>query len=154
MACYYFDTSALAKRYSQETGTVWVTTLTDPTLGHEIYTTQLTGPEMVATLFRRARSGKVSLADARRLASNFRVNWQHQYQPLEVSENVINRAMMIAERHALRGADAIHLAVALDLHQKRQTMQLSPLTFVSADIEQLQAASVEGLLVENPDNYA
>jgi predicted nucleic acid-binding protein len=153
MACYYFDTSALAKRYSQETGTVWVTTLTDPALGHEIYTAQLTGPEMVATLFRRARSAKVSLANARVLANTFRMNWQHQYQPLEVSESVVNRAMMIAEKHALRGADAIHLAVALELHQKRQTMQLPPLTFVSADIEQLQAALSEGLRVENPDSY-
>jgi hypothetical protein len=25
--------------------------------------------------------------------------------------------------------------------------------FVSADVEQLQAAQVEGLVVENPDNY-
>jgi predicted nucleic acid-binding protein len=154
MPCYYFDTSALAKRYSQEAGTVWVIALTDPALGHEIYTAQLTGPEMVATLFRRVRSGKVSLAKARRLVGNFRMDWQQQYQPLEVSESVINEAMRLAERHALRGADAIHLAATLELHQRRQMLQLPPLTFVSADVEQIKAAQAEGLPIENPDNHA
>ncbi len=102
MVCYYLDTSALAKRYSQESGTVWINNLTDPTVGHEIYTSQVTGPEMIATLFRRARSGKVSLAGARQLASSFHTDWQQQYIGLEVSENVINQAMALAERYAQR----------------------------------------------------
>jgi predicted nucleic acid-binding protein len=31
MATFYCDTSALVKRYAQETGTVWVRNLTNPT---------------------------------------------------------------------------------------------------------------------------
>lgn len=36
MGVYYFDTSALVKRYVTETGTGWVGTLLDPGNGHDI----------------------------------------------------------------------------------------------------------------------
>jgi len=36
MAAYYFDSSALVKRYTQEVGTGWVVSLTDPRAGHAI----------------------------------------------------------------------------------------------------------------------
>ena len=33
MAVYFFDSSALVKRYAQETGSAWVEILTDPQAG-------------------------------------------------------------------------------------------------------------------------
>jgi len=51
MAAYYFDTSALVKRYAQETGTVWVRNLTNVVAKHDIYTVRLTGAEMIAAFF-------------------------------------------------------------------------------------------------------
>lgn len=60
MAVYYLDTSALVKRYALESGTTWIASLTDPAVGHDIYTVRLTGPEMVAALFRKARTGEIS----------------------------------------------------------------------------------------------
>ncbi len=153
MPAYYFDTSALIKRYMQERGTIWVMSLSEYYAGNEIFTSRLAGPEMMATFFRKARGGRMSKAAATRFASNFRLDWENQYQISEVSNNLIDQAMLFAEKHLLRGADAIHLAAAMELQKRRQTLQLSPLTFVSADIEQLQAAQAEGLPVENPDNY-
>lgn len=61
--------------------------------------------------------------------------------------------MHLAESHGLRGYDAVHLATALALQQIRQSAGWSPLTFVSADNNQLSAANAEGVLVENPNNY-
>ena len=153
MPVYYFDTSALIKRYVQEKGTVWVTGITHRSAGHNLNIVSLTGPEMIATFFRKVRGGMITRAQATRIAHNFSVDWQQQYQVLIVNESVINLAMTIAERHALRGYDSVHLAAALELHQDRQAMKLPSLIFVSADIEQLQAAQTEGLVVENPDNY-
>ncbi len=153
MPVYYLDTSALIKRYVQEKGTIWVTAITDRGAGNDLSTVSLTGPEMIATFFRKARGGTITRAQAIIIAHNFAVDWQQQYQALVVSESIINLAMDIAKKHALCGYDSVHLAAALKLHQDRQAMQLSTLTSVSADIEQLQAAQAEGLIVENPHNY-
>ena len=58
MQAYYLDTSALIKRYAREEGTAWMTTLTDPVQAHDLYTVRLTGPEMIAALFRKTRTGQ------------------------------------------------------------------------------------------------
>ena len=153
MAAYYLDTSALVKRYARELGSAWVTSLTDPTVGNDSFTVRLTGPELIAALFRKVRSGEISLSEAARAAANFRADWQLQYQILEVSEVVADRAMALVERHGLRGYDAVHLAAAVESQQLRRGMPLPPLTFVSADQRQLQAAGIEGLAVDDPTTH-
>ncbi|HEX9988900.1 MAG TPA: type II toxin-antitoxin system VapC family toxin [Chloroflexia bacterium] len=153
MAVIYLDTSAIVKRYALEDGTNWVINLTNYTTGHDLYIVRLAGPEMSAALFRKARSGQISVAGAVKAASSFRVDWQQQYRIIEVSSDVCDLAMDLAERYTLRGYDAVQLAAALVLQQARQVSQLPGLRFVSADVEQLHAAQAEGLTVENPDNY-
>ena len=153
MAVYYFDTSALVKRYAQETGTNWVLNLTDPAANHDLYTMRLTGPEMIAALFRKVRVGDISQTAAVQFANNFKADGQQQYHIVEANAEIIDRAMDLAEKHQLRGYDSVHLAAALRLQEIRLTMELPVLTFVSADQDQLQVAVVEGLLVEDPNNY-
>jgi hypothetical protein len=153
MVAYYWDTSALVKRYAQETGSQWVRCLTDPAATHDYYTMRITGSEMIAAVFRKVRLGPLSPVEATTLANYFRIHWQQQYQILEVTVQIAEVAMTLAERHGLRGYDSVHLAAALVLQDVRQTMNLSSLILVSADLEQLQAALREGLLVENPNDY-
>lgn len=154
MALYYFDTSALVKRYVSEVGTAWVTRLTDPASGNETWSVRLTGPETIAALSRKARTGEITPADAVRATGEFRLHWQQEYQIVEIDARVADLAMELAERHDLRGYDAVHLAAALQLHRARRELNLPAITFVSADTGQLQTAQAEGLLVENPNNYA
>jgi predicted nucleic acid-binding protein len=153
MAVYYLDTSALAKRYVQESGTVWVLDLTDLAAGHDLYTVRVTGPEMIAALFRKARTGEISADDAIRSAENFRTDWQQQYQIVEVTAHIADKAMELAEKHGLRGYDAVHLASVLAVQQMREAMQLPPLTFVSADVRQCETAIAEGVAVEDPNQH-
>lgn len=153
MAIYYLDSSALVKRYMMEQGSVWVRTLIDPTKGNRLYVVRLARPEIIATFFRKARGGQIAVGAARRAAGAFRLDWKQQYRIVEVMEKLADSAMVVAEKYALRGYDAVHLADALALDQDRQAMQLSTLTFVSADVEQLRAAGAEGLIIENPDSY-
>ena len=154
MAAYYLDTSALVKHYAQEQGTLWMTALVAPQADHDLYTVRLTGPEMVAALARKARTGAVTPADAARAALLFRYDWQQrQYRVIEVVVAVADRAMALVERHGMRGYDAVHLATALEAQDVRQTLGLSAIIFVSADDEQRRAAAAEGLLVENPNAY-
>jgi predicted nucleic acid-binding protein len=153
VANYYLDSSALAKLYFVESGTAWVTQLSQPEEGHNLYIARVTGPEVVAALFRKARGGQYPIRKARRSASDFRADWEQQYKIVELKISLIEEAMALAEKHYLRGYDAIHLAAALEVQRMLQAAGLSSLTFISADVEQLHAARSEGLLVENPDNY-
>jgi len=153
VAVYYFDTSALVKRYAQETGTAWVVSVTDPTAGHDIYVARITGPEMIAALFRKVRVGDIAQADATRAAVNFKADFRTQYQIVELTADVAERAMSLAEQHGLRGYDAVQLAAALELHVVRAKMGLPPLIFVSADDDLNAAGQAEGLMIENPNAY-
>jgi uncharacterized protein len=122
MTVYYLDTSALVKRYAQAKGTAGILSLTDRGAGHDLYTVRLTGPEMIAALYRKARTGDVALAEAARSAGIFRSDRQEQYQIVELSPELAERAMNLAERHGLRGYDSVHLAAALELQEVRQEM--------------------------------
>lgn len=151
---YYLDTSALVKRYAQETGTTWVINLTDPVIGHDIYVVRIAGPEMIAALFRKVRTREITQIDAVRAAANFRADFRVQYQIIEVTTNLAERAMELAEKHGLRGYDAVHLAAAVELHTARDRMELLPLIFISADNDLNMAAQAEGLVTDDPNTYS
>lgn len=141
------------KRYAAETGSAWVAVLVDPLARRDIYTVLLTGPEMIAALFRKARTGEIDHTAATVAASEFRLDWQTQYLIVELTITVAELAMSLAERYGLRGYDSVHLAAAISLHQRRQAGGLPSLTFVSADTAQRTAALREGLAVDNPNDH-
>jgi uncharacterized protein len=153
MAVYYLDTSALVKRYALEPGTTWIIGLTDRSARHDLYTARVTGPEMIAAIFRKVRTGELGLSAAVRAAADFKSDWEQQYQLVEISAAVSESAMLLAEKYGLRGYDAVHLAAAAELQMVRNAMRLPPLTFVSADEDQLKAAVREGLSTENPNSH-
>lgn len=153
MAAFYLDTSALAKRYIGETGTGWITALTEASAGHSLRTVRLTGVELVAAMVRRARGGQLRVSQVRQGLASFRLDWEDRFEIVEANDLLVSRAMDIAEMHGLRGYDAVHVAAAVQLQQARQEQALPALTFVSADIEQLRAAAIEGLRVEDPNHH-
>lgn len=153
MASYYLDTSALVKAYTRETGTAWVSLLIEPARGHIIYTVRLTGPETVAALGRKARTGELTAATAAYAIGAFRRSWRRHAHVVSVTVALAEQAMDLAVRYGLRGYDAVHLAAALLIANRQRDVGLSALTFVSADTDQRQAALAEGLLIENPNAY-
>jgi predicted nucleic acid-binding protein len=130
-----------------------MTALVAPIHNHDFYTVRITGPEMIAAFERKVRMKELSQTKAKRLAHNFRADWQHRYQIVEISAAIAEHGMNLATQHPLRGYDAVYLAAALAVHDLRRTLALPALTFVSADSEQLRIASAEGLLTENPSRY-
>jgi hypothetical protein len=153
MAHLYFDSSALVKLYIAETGTGWLQGLCAPTAGHAIYTARISGAEIVAALFRRARTGALSLSDAQTVSVQFKSDFHGGYQVVEVTEALVDRAMALAEKHGLRGYDAVQLAAALELQTLRALLSLSSVTFISADDTLNSAAIAEGLIVDNPNSH-
>lgn len=152
MAIWFFDTSALVKRYVNEVGTAWVTALLVPAPDTFLCIAHITAVELVAALARRERVGSLTPGDSAIARSSFRADIADEYQIVEVNEAVISRAMAIAEGHSLRAYDAVQLAAALELNALLAFSGL-PLTLVSADTELNTAAIAEGLMVEDPNQH-
>jgi len=153
MGHYYFDSSALVKRYMAETGTDWIQGLCAAEAGHFLYTVRISGAEIIAALSLRTRTGALIPADAKAASMQFRADFSKRYQIIEVTENLVDLAMTLAEKHGLRGYDAIQLAAALQLRNVRSYLSLSPISFVSADDKLNGAAAAEGLPVDNPNDH-
>ena len=153
MPSYFFDSSALVKNYVQETGTAWVRALIAAKPTNEVITALVTGPEIVAALTRRVRIGLTTQTDATTAINAFRYDFQAQYKPISISPNIVLQAMTLAERHGLRGYDSIQLACAVTINAGLIVGSLMPPTFISADAALNEAATSEGLLVDNPNNH-
>jgi len=150
VAAYFFDSSALVKRYVSETGTGWVKSLLQPSAGHTLHLASITGVEVTAALTRRTRGGHLTTTELNFALSQFHADLR-AYQTIGVSELLVVQAVNLARLHALRGYDAVQLAAALAVHAERRAARLPALTLVCADSELNAAARSEGLLVENPN---
>lgn len=60
--------------------------------------------------------------------------------------------MRLAERHGVRGYDAVQLAAARATDAVARSVG-TPATLVSADLELNAAAAAEGIAVEDPNNH-
>jgi predicted nucleic acid-binding protein len=168
LALYFFETSALVKRYAQERGTSWVQTITDPQAQHRLYISDITGVEAIAAIKKKERdgvkSGGISQTDAANAIKQFRYDFANQYKIVEVTSTIISIAMDLPEKHKLRAYDAVQLAVALEIDSQIKAMigataisaiaaTIPTLTVVSADDELNTAAIAEGLILEDPKNH-
>jgi predicted nucleic acid-binding protein len=150
MAGYFFDTSAIDKRYVMEIGSQWVCQLTSAP-GHDLYLVRITGAEVVSALTRHVPPLLPSLL-AQALA-DFRSDYQQHYQLVEVTAILIDEAMRLSEQHHLRGYDAVQLSAAIQVHQTYVTLGVPSITFISADYRLNAIASLEGLNVDNPNSH-
>lgn len=85
MTAYYLDSSAIVKAYAPEQGSAWVQNLSDPTSGHTLQTVQLSGPEVIAALFRKVRTGTLTRPVAERTTHNFRQTWVQLYDVVMIT---------------------------------------------------------------------
>ncbi|MGH9843991.1 MAG: type II toxin-antitoxin system VapC family toxin, partial [Blastocatellia bacterium] len=106
MAIYFFDSSALVKRYAQETGSVWVETVTSR---HYVFLARITQVEVIAAVERRKRIGTLSAAQASSAITAFRAHFSTEYALIDVSRSLIGQAADLAEIHGLRAYDAVQL---------------------------------------------
>jgi len=153
MTTYYLDTSALSKRYVQETGTAWIRSLVAPSAGHTLLTARITMVEIYSALARRRREGSVPATDCAIASQAFTAHSATEYEFVELDLGVVTLAHDLLEHHPLRAYDAVQLASALIANQVLQAASLTPLVFLSADDRLNKAAASEGLTVDNPNTH-
>jgi predicted nucleic acid-binding protein len=108
----YLDTSALVKIYVQETRSADVRENAKQAEG--LATSRIAYAEARAAFARKRREHGLSRADYRSVVDDLDQDWD-DYFIVDVSEGLVRAAGSLAENHALRGADAIHLASAMTL---------------------------------------
>ena len=112
MAVVYFDASALVKLLVTEPGSDVVAALWDGC--DAAVSSRLAYPEVCAALAAADRNrdlGEEALETCRQ-------NWERLWtdlRPVEITARVAEAAGRLAERRRLRGADAVHLASALEI---------------------------------------
>ena len=127
MAVYFVDSSAVVKRYVNETGSVWLSDLISPAAGNDIYLARITTVEVVSALTRRARGGTIAVADAHAACLLFRSDVSHDYEIVDMTETLLNRAMLLAETYGLRAYDAVQLAAACEVNTFCSVSGLPPI---------------------------
>ena len=153
MASYFFDSSALVKRYAIEVGTAWTISIFRPPHANRIYVARITSVEVVSALARRVRAGKLNGKSAKRAMARFRRAFIGRFRKIEITETLIDRATSLAEKHGLRGYDAVQLAGVLAANDERLAAGAARLTLISADNALNSAAIAEGLAIDNPDHH-
>jgi uncharacterized protein len=157
---YYFDASAIVKRYAIEPGTGWVRQLcaaldseTDERW-QAIFVGEISRVEVAAALAQKVRwTGEISEQDAEDAIELFVKHLDEEYQIVLMTSELIRSAAVLAQQHALRAYDAVQLAAALRTNSLLLTHDLA-LIFVSGDANLLQAARAEGMATENPFHHS
>lgn len=153
MAVYFFDSSAVVKRYVSETGTAWVVRLVDPRANNHIHLARITGVEVIAAITRRNREGSLAPNDAVTAIADFRYDFGTAYRIVDITPGLIASAMQLAETYVLKGYDAVQLAAALDVNAHTLTLGLPAVTLVSADGGLNKAAVTSGLTTDDPNSH-
>jgi uncharacterized protein len=129
----FFDSSAFAKRYVEEPGSQTVDSLCREAT--EVALSVLCVPEIISALMRRVREGLLTrreYADAKQyLSEDIR-----DATIINLVPEVVSSCTKILETSAVRAADALHVACALEWKTE---------LFVSADKRQISAAKRAGL---------
>ena len=134
----YLDTSALVKIYVQEVGSLDVRR--QSVEAEAIATSRIAYAEARAALARKHRENGLSRKDYRSVIEDLDQDWEN-YFIVDVSDSVVRFAGILAEKHALRGADAIHLASSVTLGKQASRSVM----FFCFDKRLALAARKEGL---------
>jgi uncharacterized protein len=138
----YLDTSALLKLYIEEEGRELVA---EAVASGELLATSIVAyAEARAGLARTWKGGDFTGSEYRNAVSDLDRDWS-AYILVRVSERIAYHAGQLAEQHALRGFDAIHLASALHLAER-----FGELRFLAFDRRLTNAAREAGLTVYPP----
>lgn len=129
----FFDTSAFVKRYIEEPGSERVMEICRE--AEHLVLSLLCLPEMISTLNRLVREGKLSCGQYQHIKDLILEDFE-DVEVCHITTEVITEAIGCLEKNPLRAMDALHLGCALVVR---------PDLFVSSDRRQIEAALSEGL---------
>ena len=150
MTFYFFDTSALAKSYHLETGSVKVEALLSEPLS-TFYISRLSLVEIQSVFAQKVRTGVITESEFHILRHRlFADVANHRFQVIRLLASHFQNAERLINDYAtsrsLRTLDALQLSFALFLRERSLIDY-----FVCADKSLCAVAALEGLTVINPE---
>jgi uncharacterized protein len=136
----YFDTSALIPLVVEEPGSRLCARLWDEAA--HVVSVRIAYAEGRAALAQAHRLGRLTSSALRGAVFQFDVLYG-QLDRIEVDDDLVFRAGLLAEEQALRGYDAVHLAAA-------ERIQNGDAVLVSGDAQLCRAARQMGFAVSQP----
>jgi hypothetical protein len=145
MPYYYFDSTALVKRYSMERGTRIIGRLMVKR-GKVAIVSTWSVTDLYTVLANRAHQGEITRDDCYSVIHKFEKDSQEGLYKFiaPTMQTFLATKELALEYPALRSPQVLHLALALELKPLR-------LTVVSADAQLLTASHSAGLHIINPE---
>ena len=151
---FFWDSSALVKRYIVERGTPWVREITGTIARNALIVARITWVEMQSALARRYREGSLTAEQIAGSTRALRYDWDAQYLVVDLDQPLADLAGQLVRKHSLRAYDAVQMASALRVQPSFADARSAVLTFVAADDRLLAAAEAEGLQIDNPNYHS
>lgn len=150
---FYFDSSALVKIYFNENGTTLVREISqrEDTI---IFLSDIALVELGASLARKVREGNMTKDEYKTVFDDFMDDYFIEYARVEINYEVLNLAVKLAKKNALKAYDAIQLACAIKVKSDIEVKEdYAEIAFVGADKMLEKAAQIEGFITINPENF-
>jgi uncharacterized protein len=146
LALYFLDTSTLVKLYVQEPGTDRLLHLIGDQPDNRFAVLAISVVEVRSAIRRRQRAGDIEGSVATAVLESLQRHMESRFLRQAVNDTVIDTALEMIDRYALRAYDAVQLAGCLVIGGTAA----EAFTFVCSDHRLLEAARSEQLKVLDP----
>lgn len=136
---YFFDTSALLKRYHQEPGSAKVDELLSQPQGSFVIAS-ITIAELTSAFVQKFHQGIIKQAALKHVLSQFAKDILTDFWIIDLERHHVMQSRALILKHNLRALDGLQLSALLSLKTLKSA-------FVCADHRLLKAAQKEGVTV-------
>ena len=153
MYYFYFDASALAKRYTDEVGSDKIDFFFDNVPLERLSCLTLGAIEVFWICVRKRNDNRITSHQFERATTHLRrevINNQSGFKTISVPDSLVWDSIRLIETHSLNSVDAMVLCSALDTATELRSTS-DRLVLVASDQRLLRAARAEGLQVFNPE---
>lgn len=153
MYYFYFDASALVKRYTRESGSDKIFFLFGNVPLERLLCLTIGAIEVFWICIRKRNDGRITASQFTQATGHLEyevINTQSNLKTISVPDALVWNSMNLIETHSLNSVDAMVLRSALDIATELSNTD-DTLVLVASDQRLLRAARTEGLATFNPE---
>ena len=153
MYYFYFDASALAKRYIEEVGSDKIDFLFENVPLWRLLCLTVGAAEVFWICIRKRNDGRINVNQFTQSTGHLEheiINNQSDFRTISVPDSLVWNSMNFIETYSINSVDALVLRSALDTAIELRSID-DRLVLVASDQRLLRAAYAEGLQIFNPE---